>query len=435
MAQNKTRTNPMQRNYTAGLDIGNGYVKGLIENTGDTTGGSTDIVDIPSAVTQIVWPNHTPVDNEDAVGYVNGEGAENFFNTIDVSFHTPLVSDNYRRLVGVRSLTAKGALDQFSLGGSKKSKAEQELSKVLVLSNVVSKAVKDTINDLGRVPDPTTDGAIVVHVTAALALPIEEFNSHRGIYAGAFTGHTGSPSNHQVIVNNFATPITVQVVFDRVEVIAEGASAQYAITAGGEPLMDALLTDVRSKGLALEGITSADVLAAQHTVGVDIGEGTVNFPVFTGGRFNADASRSLAKGYGTVLEDALVYMDEVGQANTFSSRKQLAEYLQTPPNALKRNFYNKVNGFVGQSAHFFVREVAEAFGDVLSDVGAQTEVAYVFGGGSGPLREELHRVLLDKAAEMNSEDTFPVLYLDSSYSRKLNREGLMLAARTVAAKR
>lgn len=425
MATKNKNNSVTERRYIAGLDIGNGYVKGLIEQADK---GNHSIIDIPSAVSTSVWPNHTPDDDTTAASVVN----DDFFNNVDVSFHSPLVHDNYRRLVGVRSLSARGALDEFTLGGSKKSKAEQELSKVLVLSNVAAKALTDVVNDLGRLPDPVSEGAVTVHVTAALALPIAEFNAYRGVYASAFTGTGDKPTVHQITINNFTTPVVVNVIFDRVEVIAEGASAQYAITNGGEPLMNALLADVRSKGLALEGITASDVLGAMNTVGIDIGEGTVNFPVFTNGRFNPDASRSLDKGYGTVLENALVAMEEVGMATTFSSRKQLAEYLQSPPSALKRNFYNKVSGFVDQASVFFIREVAAAFGDVLSDVGAMTEVAYVFGGGSGPLREQLHPVLMDKAAEMNSDDTFPVLYLDSQYSRKLNREGLVIAAETVS---
>lgn len=35
---------------------------------------------------------------------------------------------------------------------------------------------------------------------------------------------------------------------------------------------------------------------------------------------------------------------------------------------------------------------------------------------------------------MNSEDSFPTLYLDSSYSRHLNREGLYIAAEAVERK-
>ena len=38
-------------------------------------------------------------------------------------------------------------------------------------------------------------------------------------------------------------------------------------------------------------------------------------------------------------------------------------------------------------------------------------------------------MLLAKAAEMNSVDSFPVLYLDTKFSRMLNREGLYSMAR------
>lgn len=40
-----------------------------------------------------------------------------------------------------------------------------------------------------------------------------------------------------------------------------------------------------------------------------------------------------------------------------------------------------------------------------------------------------HGALIDKAVEMGGTDVFPVMYLDAMYSRKFNREGLMLAAR------
>jgi plasmid segregation protein ParM len=75
--------------------------------------------------------------------------------------------------------------------------------------------------------------------------------------------------------------------------------------------------------------------------------------------------------------------------------------------------------------------VAQQFGRILAVVGATTEVAYVYGGGAGALKHHLYSALLAKASEMNSEDSFPTLYLDSSYSRHLNREGLFFAAETV----
>ena len=191
--------------------------------------------------------------------------------------------------------------------------------------------------------------------------------------------------------------------------------------------MNVMLADVRKQGLALEGISSADVLAAEHTIGVDIGEGTVNFAVLSGGNFNVDASTTFAKGYGTVLMDALHSMEDRGFHAGFTSRKQLADYLIKPPSALKRNHYNRVAGFVQEQADFFVGEVSEHFGRVLAHIGGATEVAYVYGGGSGPIKELLYPALMDKVVEMTSEP-FPVMYLDSAYSRNLNREGLLLGA-------
>jgi plasmid segregation protein ParM len=109
----------------------------------------------------------------------------------------------------------------------------------------------------------------------------------------------------------------------------------------------------------------------------------------------------------------------------------LAEYLQAGASPLKRNFYDKVAQFVDEEMRFFAKEVAERFGRVLAVVGATTEVAYVFGGGAGPVKAHLYPALLAKATEMNSVDAFPTLYLDSSYSRHLNREGLYIASEFV----
>ncbi|KIA74373.1 hypothetical protein ANMWB30_09460 [Arthrobacter sp. MWB30] len=406
-------------NLTGGIDVGNGYVKGLIRGAGAAETRNTDEVDLPSGVALVTRSNSLPVPDSEAAARVAGD----FYNELDLSFASPLIGDQYRRLFGTRALTAQGAFDEFDVVG-RRSKAHQELSKILVMGAFAGKAVRDYVRDTGGLPP--ADEALSVRVRAALALPINEYLSHRTSYAAEFMSQV-----HTITMHNFETPVTVKLKFMDVQVIAEGASAQYAITAKGEPLMNAMLADVRARGLALEGITARDVLAAQHTIGIDIGEGTVNFPVFTAGKFNADASTTFNKGYGSVLTDALKAMDDRGFAAGFTSRKHLAEYLQAGPSALKRAFFEKVSAFVDEEALFFSKEVAEQFGRVLAVVGATTEVAYVYGGGAGAVKHHLYDALLAKAAEMNSEDSFPTLYLDSSYSRHLNREGLFIAAETV----
>lgn len=407
-------------NLTGGIDVGNGYVKGIIRGERASGAARIDEIDLPSAVALVTRNNALPDADSEATAKLDGD----FYNELDVSFDTPLVGDKYRRLFGTRALSAQGAFDEFDVVG-RRSKAAQELSKVLVMGAFAAKALRDYVREHRTLPEET----LSVQGRVALALPINEYLTHRTSYAAEFT--TGT---HTVIVHNFDTPVTVTLHFVDVQVIPEGASAQYAITAKGEPLMDAMLQDLRRRGVALEGITSADVLAAQHTVGIDIGEGTVNFPVFTAGKFNADASTTYGKGYGSVLTDALKAMDDRGFVSGFTSRKQLAEYLQAGPSPLKRNFYEKVARFVEEEMIFFSKEVTEQFGRVLAIVGATTEVAYVYGGGSGPVKTFLYPALLAKATEMNSDDAFPTLYLDSSYSRHLNREGLYIAAEAVERK-
>lgn len=406
-------------NLTGGIDVGNGYVKGLIRGAGASGATNVDEIDLPSGVSTITRPNALPTPDNEAPAKMEG----NFYNELDVSFISPLVSNHHRRLFGLRALSAQGAFDEFDVVG-RRSKAQQELSKVLVMGAFAAKALRDYVRQHGGLP-PAIE-TISVEARVALALPINEYISHRTSYAAEFTNGT-----HTVTVHNFETPVTVKLEFVDVQVIPEGASAQYAITAKGEPLMDAMLADVRRRGLSLVGITSADVLAAEHTVGIDVGEGTVNFPVFTAGEFNADASTTHNRGYGSVLNDALKAMEDQGFSHGFTSRKQLAEYLQAGASPLKRNFYDKVAQFVDEEMRFFAKEVTERFGRVLAVVGATTEVAYVFGGGAGPVKPHLYPALLAKATEMNSVDSFPTLYLDSSYSRNLNREGLYIAAQAV----
>lgn len=431
MSTKKNNSTTSTFHYVAGLDIGNGYTKGLIGPQGDENPDLIEGIDMPSVSMLVTKPNLVPTADINAVAVVE----EDFYNNLDVHFDTPLVNNNYRRLLGRRALNASGdALDEFNLN-DKTSKADQELSKVLVLGILAGKAVKDYVAAHGSIPNPAHDdepSALKVHASIALALPINEYVHYREQYAASFTGAGDNTIVHTVTLDNFDTPVTVKVICDHVVVIAEGASAQYAISSYGEPLADALLEEVRERGLELPGVTGADINAVTDTVGVDVGEGTVNFPVFTGAEFNKDASRAFNKGYGTILENAIRTMEDTGFNTSFTSRKQLADFLQRKPPVLKRKAYDQVMVYVQEQAQFFVDALVEQFTRVMNDVGMFTEVVFVYGGGSGPIRELLYPALMDKVAELNAAGETPVLYMDAAYSRKLNREGLMIAARTVA---
>ena len=57
------------------------------------------------------------------------------------------------------------------------------------------------------------------------------------------------------------------------------------------------------------------------------------------------------------------------------------------------------------------------------------EVVYVYGGGASPLRDALYPKLCELFNEYQID--VPILYLDSTYSRFLNREGLYLIEKNI----
>lgn len=431
MAAEKTAGRTMR--LTGGIDVGNGYVKGVIR--GEVSGEAVfDSIDLPSAVvsTSRATPKVPEADSDARKVVVE----DDFYNRLAASFTTPLVGHVDLRTFGRAALSTPGSkFTQFEVLGAR-SKADQELSFVLVLGVFAAKALRDHVREHATLPDHE----LRVTVRAGLALPIAEYVQRRTAYAAQFvglpssagsTGSAGPATVHLVTIKNFSTPVTVRLQFEDVQVLPEGASAQFAITDKGAPLAQALLDDLTASGpeeaANLSGVTADLLVGVRNTIGVDVGEGTVNFPVFTDGAFNSEAAGTLEQGYGTALTNALERMSTSGDKDLrFKNRKTLADFLQQEPSVFLQGRFDRASGFVAEEAEYLCDEIGARLEDVLAEVGGTTEVVYVYGGGSGPIKEIL-RPLLQKAA-----GGIPVLYLDASYSRHLNREGLYLAANAVA---
>ena len=395
----------------AGLDIGNGYVKGSTRCMGD----KPTTIDLPSCVAYLANESGFPTPKDKL-----GADIANIFNCMDLDFDTPLIKDNGRRLFGKRGLTSGKSIENFNID-SHKSKAEQDLSAVLTLGCIAGTALQDYWNANHVLPSEI----LKVHARVALALPIDEYKKHREMFAYKFKS-----TSHVVSFHNFEQPVRMEIVFDDVQVLAEGASAQFAIISKGEPLMNLMLADVRSHGVKLEGITSQDILAAEGTVGIDIGEGTVNFPVFINGEFNTDASSTLSKGWGTVLTDSIEPL--TSRYIPFNNRKALAEFLQQKPSTLTQSKRDAVMNVVNGEAQNLVREIVAQFIRVMERSNGLIQVAYVYGGGASPVKELLYDALIEAAREFCGGGEFPILYLDSQYSRYLNKEGLYSIAEQFA---
>lgn len=406
-----------------GFDIGNGYTKCAVRNkNADKADGGKIVteIDMPSCVSVVSHPQDLKPEGNEVAGVV-----ANMFEEMDVVIGSHMVSEKRRLYVGSRGVSSGVRPFEFNVG-SHLSKANDPLSVILLLSCIAGKAVQDLYQAEGRFPTDVT----VVEAEVALALPIREYVKYGVTYRENLMKQP-----HMVTVHNFEQDVVFQVCLTSVAIVPEGAAAQYAIVDKGEVFMNAVLAYARKAMLSVYGqscqknmlfeVTAQDVLSSLNTVGIDIGEGTVNFPVFRNGQFAADVSSNLNIGYGSVLSDALNEMSDKGYP--FQSRKEVTEYLNKVPTRMQRPMYDEVNGIVQNHVTNLVESINVEFTTAMNKAGAIVEVVYVYGGGASPIQNELYRKLIDNM-RTNQRENVLLLYLDSSWSRNLNREGLLVAA-------
>lgn len=411
MADKNVNTAPAnnEMQMIAGLDIGNGYVKGLA----GVNGAQPTEIDFVSG-TSLRTTTH---DVKTAVADID-KIMPDIFNNLDIGFDSTAVENHVPRLFGNRGVNSGGSFEEFDVSGAT-CKARQDLSAVLILGCLAGRALQEYWNTNRKLP---TDIIKVRCVELAVALPITDYKDYRRIYAERFTS-----TSHMVSIYNFETVVRVEILIDEVQVLAEGASAQFAIVSKGVEFMDSMLAEVRSRGERLEGITASDILGSGNTLSIDIGEGTVNFPVFQDSRFNPDASKSFNHGYGNVLESSLERLKRKNMM--FDSRKELTNAMLKPINSMNRTRLQKVHEIVDSETHGFVMEVINEFKKVMTTCGSYIEVIYVYGGGANSIKEFLYPELIETSKSYGGEDVaFPILYLDQRYSRHLNRDGLYLIA-------
>jgi plasmid segregation protein ParM len=401
----------------AGLDIGNGYVKGLVKNP--AVDDKAQAVDMPSAAAVITNSADVRISEPSAIA----EEFKDIYNNLEISFDSPLIDDKETHMyVGKRAVRSGKSLQEFNLKESRRSKSETELSAILTLSIIAGKTLHDYYVKNNKLPEK--EEVLHADATIAISLPIEEYKLSR---VAAARNYTAKP--HLVRIHNFQNTVRVDIHVKEVTVAPEGASAQFAIAKKGEKFMNALVSNMIANGIDLPAdITPADIMMAGGIIGIDIGEGTVNFPIYQDLKFNPDTSSTFNKGYGNVMDESLARLTQMGRP--FDSRKKLVDWLiDSKDKPLMRAKRAEAMNIVDAEINIFTEELNRKFATVLERNGAFAEVVYVYGGGATPVQKSLYPKLIKTIKKTFGEDAFmPILYLDSSYSRCLNRDGLYLLA-------
>lgn len=392
----------------AGLDLGNGYVKSNIN-------GQVRV--FPSiAVKQFNTAHHIPLGEEEIGAFMT-----DIINQMDLSFSSPLVRSTERRLFGERALKSGLNLEEFDVF-ARIGKAEVDLSGVLALGTIAADRLEDHYEQNGGLP---ASGKLKVKVDLSTALPIGEHRLHSKMYLQKYL-NDGMP--HVVTFHNFENPIRVEIIFEHAYVANEGESAQYGLMYAKDAFLDMIHREAvkRFPNGELNGITGKDLVAAKNTLGIDIGEGTIDFAVFSNGKFNGDASSTMNQGYGSVLESTLSKLQEEGYP--YKSRKELSELIHNEPSPFTKKKWTHVRSVNQSEENRFGDVVSGEVSKVFNRVGGFIEVIFVFGGGATPLEWSLFDKLQSRIAEFGDDNLLPIVYLDSTFSRFLNVQGLYQVA-------
>ena len=405
-------------NILVGMDIGNGYLKGaaIVSDGKD----SIDI-DYQSVASLAIDPVSFGIDPDNKTDVE--ETVNDIFNCLDASFNTPLVSDRYRHIFGRQGIVHyPEGVRQFDVTLNRIGKAKDELSSILCLGTIAGIALKDYYVKNGELPTEDIDVAARI----ALALPIDEYIEEREAYPAKLC----SCERHTVEIHNFnvrQNTINVNIRFDDVAVLAEGSAAQIAIVSNGKVFIQNLLDQAKQLNSVWEPITADDIIAGDSTVGIDIGEGTVNYTVFADGTFSPKLSATFTKGYGSVLDSAIsaIKKESGARKHIYKNRKELINFLGKEVTGTKKLQREVADTKIAEQKKIFANEIVAHLSEVLSSVGS-IDVIYVYGGGANAMREDLYKNLIPTVAASNP--LAPILYMEKDYCRILNRDGLFSCA-------
>ena len=137
--------NMKNMNMIAGLDIGNGYVKGSTS----VNGQEKTTIDFMSGVAIQTNGHDIKTRVEDAEDLI-----KDIFNEMECAFDSPIIESNFHRLFGRRGVSSARSVKEFDVS-STMSKADDELSSVLVCGCLAGKALQAYFKETGALPTDT----------------------------------------------------------------------------------------------------------------------------------------------------------------------------------------------------------------------------------------------------------------------------------------
>lgn len=368
----------------------------------------------PSLISRVLpgnEPSAIDISNKAAVESVINDYLEN----MDITTQSASVNINGRYLVGA-NVTNNG---QIALGfnvNSTEGKHKSDVSLICLFGLLAYEGLKKAYSESKQVP-----GNIVINVPKmTTALPIDEFkmNGVKNEYA-----HRFSNNEHVVIINNFTRPITVKILFKKVDVQPEGVIAQYGLIgskAKNEDYRhDALFEDFKKK-YGLKSFTGKDVSEKRYILLIDVGEGTVDFSVLHQFSPVPQINSSINMGTGNVVEGAIKSLRSqypmIGQVN-----RQSFVSIANRGDDNESKAYRQV---LGEQLITIEELINEQIKSIYAALNAQIDLVVLCGGGIKTIRPDYEKKLDNVIDLLSPFGPADIMWVPDKYTQFLNLDGL-----------
>lgn len=386
-------------------DGGNGYMK-------DRLNGNTTI--FPSVISRFL-----PGMQSTVVNSTDREGVKyllnNYLEAMDITVQSNGVNVNSRYLVGKSAIDSGATLTTFNVS-SVEGKATSDISIICLLSLISYKALKEYY-DL-NLELPTQLEVVIPKMTTDLPIDETKNKSIRETYIARF-----NTNKHIVVINNFENPITVTVTFDNVSLQPEGV-----IGANGLILSHTVAHAFRDDEVfrplieyyGLDHFDGQDLLECGNVLGIDIGDGTVDFSATNGLQALPNMNDSLNLGVGNIAEDAINALHQAYPSIRKLNRQKFMTIAKRGEDAESKTYRQ----FLNDQAVTLNQQIIAKVSSMYSRLDQQVGMIVVSGGGSVTLKDSLFSMLRDTMKQLDSFNKTKVFWVDKEYAQTLNLDGL-----------
>ena len=372
-----------QIEFNLAHDGGNGYMK-------DRLNGQTTI--FPSVLARFLPGMQNNIikasDTKEVQNLLN-----NYLDDMDITVQSNGINSNGRYLVGKAGINSGAPLMTFNVS-SVEGKSTSDISIISALSLVAYNAVKVYYEQYNNLPENLK----VEVAKMATDLPIDE-TKNRSIRESYITRFTGN--QHIVVINNFDNPITVNVTFKKAFLEAEGVVGERGLimspTNAGmlrdDDVFQPLIEDYQ-----LDSFDGQDLMEAGNTIGVDIGDGTVDFSAMNGLASLPNMNDSLNTGIGNIAEEAINALHQAYPAIRRLNRQKFMEIANRGNDEESRTYHS----FLDQQMIVLNQQIISKISTLYSRLDQQVGMIIISGGGAVALKPTLSASLKETMKQLDS---------------------------------